>query len=380
MSRDARPVSVLYVDTGVGLAGGQYSLVEILKFLDTSRFRPIVCSPPTSGIKAKCREMDLEWLPLPFESVHLTSEGTGTLRGMMRDLLRSAYGVFYITGLIRRYRIDLVHANSFKAALASCPGSLLTGKPLVFHDRVHLSHRPLDWLVGLVARRIIVVSLTVAAKHRWPLRGKVRVIPSGIDSGRITPDDRRPAAPTVCYVGRISEEKCIDRLVRAARQIIGDIAGVRFVIAGSPFTEKDQAYFDQIKELAEQLGLLSAFEFVGYVEDVPGLLAACDVLVLPSRKEPLGRAMLEAMAAGRPVVAYRIGGPAEVIRDGETGILVEPGSIDGLAQAILRLLKDEPLRRRMGFQARQDVVGRFSSGTVAAGIMEVYDDILSRPG
>jgi glycosyltransferase involved in cell wall biosynthesis len=380
MSRDGRPVRVLYVDTGVGLAGGQYSLVEILKFLDTSRFRPIVCSPPTSGIKAKCREMDLEWLPLPFESVHLTSEGSGTLRGRVRDLIRSAYGIFYITGLIRRYGIDLVHANSFKAALASSLGSLLTGRPLVFHDRVHLSHRPLDWLVGLVARRIIAVSGTVAAKHRWPLRRKVRVIPSGIDSGRITPEARRPGAPTVCYVGRISEEKCIDRLVRAARQIVGDITGVRFVIAGSPFTEKDHVYFEHIKELTEQLGLRSVFEFAGYVEDVPGLLAACDVLVLPSRKEPLGRAMLEAMAAGRPVVAYRIGGPAEVIRDGQTGILVESGSIEGLAEAIVRLLKDEPLRKRIGSRARQDVVGRFSSGPVAEGIMGVYDDILSRPG
>jgi glycosyltransferase involved in cell wall biosynthesis len=376
MLGNGRPVTVLYVDTGVGLAGGQYSLIEILKFLDGSRFRAIVCSPVASAIKVKCEQMGVMWLPLPFESTHIDSQRGSRMSSVVAGLWGFARGLFYIAGLIRTHGVDLVHANSFKAGLACGFGSLMTGKPLVFHDRVRLSHQPLDWLIGLRATRIIAVSRTVAGKHGWPLRRKVHVIASGIDTDLVTPREGRPGPPVVCYIGRISREKRIDRLVEAAPQVIRAYPDVRFVIAGVAFTRADLAYSQELKQLIGRLGVSDSVDLPGYVEDVPGLLRDCDVLVLPSEREPLGRVMLEAMAAARAVVAYDIGGPGEVIRDGETGILVEPGSVGGLSQAVSRLLGDEHLRKQIGAKARQDVVERFSSRRMAAGIMELYDDIL----
>lgn len=380
MSKNAKPVRILYVDTGIGLGGGQHSLIEIVKFLDTSRFQPVVCSPPTSALKTRCDKMGVVWVPLPFESAHLTSKNTGGLPGVLRDMATSLFGIFYLAGLVRRQRIDLVHANTFKAALACCPVSAVTGRPLLFHDRVHLSHRGLARLVGLFAGRTIAISRSAAAKHSRRLSHKMKIIPPGVDTDRILPAVRAEGPPTVCYIGRISEEKCIEKLIEAAPRVIREIAGVRFVVAGSPFTSKDQTYFEYIMGLVDELSLSDRFEFPGYIEDVPGLLARCDVLVLPSRMEALGRVLLEAMAAGKPVIAFAAGGPEELITSGETGVLVESGSVKGVAEAIVQVLGDEALRMRMGAGARQRVVAGFSSRLVAARIMDVYDNMLDRSG
>ena len=157
--------------------------------------------------------MGVAWVGLPFESAHLTSKNRGGVPGVLRDLATSLFGIFYLAGLVRRQRIDILHANTFKAALACCPVSIVTGRPLIFHDRVRLSHRGLDGLVGLFASRIIAISRSVAAKHSGRLSRKTDVIPPGVDTELIKPAIRPDGQPTVCYIGRISEEKCIEKLV-----------------------------------------------------------------------------------------------------------------------------------------------------------------------
>jgi glycosyltransferase involved in cell wall biosynthesis len=207
------------------------------------------------------------------------------------------------------------------------------------------------------------------------VRSKVRVIPSGIDTGGLGAVQREPGSPTVCYLGRISEEKGLERLIESAPMVLTEIPGVRFVIAGAPFTPVDQAYMAQLQNRIHELDLGDRFEFPGYVRDITAFFGACDILVLPSKKEPLGRVMLEAMAAKRAVIAYATGGPAEVITNGETGLLVEPGSIEGLASAIVKLLTDVELRSRLGAKASSMVAESFTSDKIAARIMQVYDEI-----
>ena len=382
------PRRVLFVDSCIGLAGGQYSLIEILKFLDSSRFIPIVASPPGSGLRPRCETLRVKWLPLPFESAHLSCDvGTSAAAGI-KDVGRSLGGVRYLAEIALREQVDLVHANNFKAGLVGSFAALIAGKPLVFHDRIHIAHEPLGTLVALLSRRIIAVSGTVAAKHRWPARNKIRVIPPGIDvdhfsAGEPEEPDRGSGAGggaagggTICYIGRICVEKDIGSLIEAAARVACDVQGVRFVIAGSPFTAEDSAYLESIKLRVAELGLTGTIEFAGYVDDVKGLLQACDGLVLPSRKEPLGRVMLEAMAMEKPVIAFDVGGPGEVITSGADGLLVDPGDIEGLAGAIESVLTDKELAARLGRSGREAVISAFSSKSVAERIMDVYDKIL----
>jgi glycosyltransferase involved in cell wall biosynthesis len=375
MSRADGRTRVLYVDTGVSIAGGQVSLIEMLKFLDTARFTPVVCSPPTSGMRTICRERGVAWLSLPFQSVHLSSRAGSRIAAALEDALGSLYGIFYLARLVRRQRIDIVHANNFKAALVGGLASVLTGRPMIFHDRIHITHGALGWFVALLARRIVVVSKAVGAKHGPHMRRKVSLIYDGIDVERFAARGEHSGTNRVCYVGRISDEKGILRLVDAAPLVLTQVPGARFVIAGAPFTPADRDYYGKITRRVDELGLQAHFEFPGYVDDVPYLLQDISVFALPSKKEPLGLVVMEAMALKKPVVAFDTGGPREIISNNDDGVLVKPGDVGAFAEAIVRLLKDPAAARQIGERGRKTVIERFSSPVFVERIMDLYEEI-----
>ncbi|MGD8627975.1 MAG: glycosyltransferase, partial [bacterium] len=157
------------------------------------------------------------------------------------------------------------------------------------------------------------------------------------------------------------------------------VPDARFVFAGSPFTAEDHLFLDSIKRLVSELGLEEHVEFTGQADDVPGLMAGCDLVVLPSRREAVGRVVLEAGAMGKPVVASATGGLRQSVRDGDSGILVAPGDARGFADAIIRLLTDSDLAARMGRRGREIIASGYSSEETTRRIMAVYDEILPPP-
>jgi glycosyltransferase involved in cell wall biosynthesis len=128
------------------------------------------------------------------------------------------------------------------------------------------------------------------------------------------------------------------------------------------------------------LGLQERVLFLGYQQDVPNLLAHCDLFVLPSLYEGLPLAILEAMAAAKPVIATAVGGTGEVVVDGETGLLVPPGDPTALAGAIRKLLSDPPFARRLAAAGNVLVQRSFSTEAMVRRVSQVYEDLLARPG
>jgi len=370
------PRRILFIDSGSGVSGGQFSLLEILRTIDRSRFTALVALAPGSGLGERCADLDVPWFELPFQSAHASSDVGTSASARVRDGWRSLKGIWTLAGLIRRERIDIVHTNSFKATLVGGFAALITRRPLIFHDRIMLRHWPLGSLAALVSNRVIAVCEAVRGKHGWPIRRKVVVIPSGIDIARLSPVPQEAPSMRVCYLGRMTEEKGIDTLVEAAAIVVAQVPEARFVLAGSPFTADDGLYLDGIKLLVAELGLEKHVEFVGQVDDVPGLMAGCDLIVLPSRREAVGRVVLEAGAMGKPVVASATGGLRQSVRDGDSGLLVAPGDIKGFADAIVRLLTDKDLAARMGRRGREIIASEYSSEKTTRRIMGVYDDIL----
>ena len=368
---------VLYVDTGIGLAGGQLSLVELLKCSDTSRVEPFVCTPYRSGVRKECERLGVEWRPLCFESEYGLSGAFARAVWKCADVVKSALGALGLVRLIVALKIDIVHTNNFKAALVAAPACALTGRPMVFHDRIHITHGVLGRLVANRADRIIAVSETVAGKFGGRYAGKLQVIPPGVDVSRFEPGRDRGGDNLVCYAGRISEEKGLMSLVECAPAVLDRVAEARFLIAGEPWTNRDSVYLSDLRRRIRETGLERKFEFRGYVEDVAGLIRQSDVLVLPSIKEPLGRVMIEAMLLEKPVVAFDAGGPSEVIEHGRTGYLARPGDAASLADCIILLLRDARLREEVGREARKSVVHRFSNRVVAERVMDVYDDVFA---
>jgi glycosyltransferase involved in cell wall biosynthesis len=207
---------------------------------------------------------------------------------------------------------------------------------------------------------------------------KVRVVHNGI---RLTPFNGPANAalrntltdgrdrPLVFTPARLHAQKGHAYLLQAATLVPDAI----FVLAGDGPERKP------LEELCLRLGLEARVRFLGHREDIPQLLATCDLFVLPSLYEGLPVSVLEAMASGKPVVATAVGGTDEVVVHGSTGMLVPPMNVTALAAAIGAILSDQTLAARFGEAGRKRVKQTFSAEAMVRGVSEVYDELIAWP-
>jgi glycogen(starch) synthase len=274
---------------------------------------------------------------------------------------------------------DLVHAHLGEDAAVLALGLAAARRfsaPLVV--TVHLSPRHtlagrgpratflrlVGGAVETIACRRAAAVITLTERLATRVRGcgaPVHVVPSGVRGPAFT------AAPTggagIVFVGRLHAQKGVDTLVRAAALL----PGVPVTLAG------DGPERAAVELLARQLGVTDRVRVTGFRphREVPALLAGADVVVLPSRYEELGTALVEAMAAGRPVVASAVGGIPELVRDGVDGLLVPPGDPAALAGAIEKLLADPDLAATLGASGRARVA-EHDWAVLAARVLDVY--------
>jgi glycosyltransferase involved in cell wall biosynthesis len=331
----------------------------------------------TFGEFARVTELDLEALTLPRGPVALgaaarrAAREAATLRSLIRE--RRPELVIVASAMLpaalvaaRRERVPaVVYAGElFPGAGAS--GSGARRRPATAAKA--LGGRALASLTGALADAVLACSHTVAAQYASARRAQVSVlyppIPdhSGGDGERfrsqlgIGADER-----CVVALGNITENRGQDVLIAALPAIRAGVRGARAVIVGDPHPRgQDLEYRDRLVEQASRLGLDDAVTFASHTERVADVYAAADVVVNPRRiGEAFGRVPCEALVAGRPVVAMREGAVPEVLRDGESALLVGPGDSGALAAATVRLLEDETLRSRLVADGRRDVLRRF---------------------
>ena len=204
---------------------------------------------------------------------------------------------------------------------------------------------------------------------------RIRVIHSGIDAGRFA---AREGAQTSCgdalvvgTVAHLEKRKGHRYLLEAAQLLKGRGYAFKLMLAGSGSLRQP------LEEMAQALGLAEQVSFFGFVSDVPKFLASLDIFALPSLYEGLGVAALEAMAAGKAVVASRVGGLAELVNDGETGLLVPPGNARELAAAIAKLIEDKELRSSFGHKGAARVRDQFTMQEMAKKTEACYYEMLS---
>jgi glycosyltransferase involved in cell wall biosynthesis len=275
--------------------------------------------------------------------------------------------------------MDVVHFHTARAhALAPfCRG---TGARLVVTRRMdyvpaggpyvrYLYNRAVDAVIAISEGvRDALVQVGVRSE-------RIRVVPSGVDpAALVAPVGAREAvraewqvpegAIVIVVMGALETRKGHAVLLEAAERLAPAALGLRFVFCGSGREEASLR-----RQAAPRDG---AVRFAGFRSDVAACLAAADVVALPSLREGLGVAALEAMAAGRPVVASRVGGLAEAIVHEETGLLVPPGDPSGLATAFARLATDADLRARLGAGGVARVRARFTTARMAEGTLACY--------
>jgi glycosyltransferase involved in cell wall biosynthesis len=211
---------------------------------------------------------------------------------------------------------------------------------------------------------------------------KVRIVPNGVDTVKFKPTLAVAAAkrqfgldtrPSVLFVGSLIPRKGLALLVEAAKRVVKAREDAQFVIAGKgPLKE-------QLTDKIKKAGLSCNFMFLGNIkeDELTALYNCADVFVLPSIQEGQGIVLLEAQACGKPIAAFNIGGVNEAVKSGETGLLVEAGNTDALADGLLKLLDDEPLRLRMGAEGRRFVEHNFTWDLCAQKMSKVYREALA---
>lgn len=378
--RAPRPLRVLFVNTSVSGGGAGKSLVTMLKHLDRARIEPIVLLPEAGSIGASLAYDDIETL---YDSLLPERFGRAKLPGIPgclrnpvseRVINLSLFPRFarHIARIAQQREVDLIHANHVILNQPCVSAGRLANTPVVLHMRDIVSP-PERWHFARLAareplvRRLVCVSRAVAAQYL--ATGKTEVIYNTVDlehfdasgvAGRLRSDFGVPDEQLLLgFFGRLVRWKGVHLLLRAFssfRNAHPDV-NVKLAVVGGNDPSLRHDLLAELQALAHELGIGGDCIFCGFQQDIRPFVVDFDVSVLPSLKpEPFGRAVVEAMALGVPVIASDHGGAAELVKDGYNGLRFAPGDAEALAQALGRLLTDADLRGRMQGNARRYVV------------------------
>lgn len=377
------PTAIAYVIPRMAIGGAQTHLLHVLRLLDRRRFNPVLCCLATDRQDAiqllhRVRELGVPVVDAQLRDVPNSLVRLHTFRQMAR-----------VARELRRRRVQIVHSYLFHAnwfgtltaRLGRIPVAIVSKRSMdVYHRaRDRWACRVVNHLADRVTANAEAVRDHVHRRERCPL-AKIVVITNGVEiRGTAGPPPPGPAAadelnrlggPVVGSIARLVWKRGHKELLAAAAVVAREEPAVRFVLIG------DGPLRPGLEREAATLGLNGRLRFLGAVPDAATLLPYLDVFVLPSIWEGMSNALLEAMAAGKPVVATSVGGNPELITHEKTGLLVPPADAEALAAAILRLVRDPALARSMAEAARQRVASEFTLERMVRRLEQLYDDSL----
>lgn len=378
-------IRVAHVITRLCKGGAQENTFHTVRLANADRFEVDLISGPTFGeegsIEDAVRDAGIEILREP---------------NLLRRVapLRDTRALRNLARLFAEKRYDIVHTHTSKAGYVGRLAAARAGSPII----VHTPHGNIfdGYFSGLLTQAFIWMERHAAGKsdciieltpggveeslaRKIGIREKYRVIFSGIDCSPYETAAARRAATRealgvgpgeflVGGIGRLEPIKGFTYFVAAAKAVAERVPGARFVLIGQG------ALGEALRAQAAPLG--GRFRFLGLREDVPDLAAAMDVLVVPSLNEGMGRVILEAGAAGTPVVASAVGGIPEVVEDSRTGVLVPAKSPESIAEAVAALLEEPARLEGMGRAARAFVVPAFGLDEMVVRIESLYEELI----
>ncbi len=412
---------VLFINHSVRDGGPGRSLFYILKYLDRTKVDPYVLIPKEDVFTDLVKKVGLgdkiifekrfpENLKRPwfdgnmFHSVGLHQKLLSRFLNAVSvtlNLIDLFSLVITSPFLVRKKRIDLIYCNGTQAKVVGALIGFINRSPVIWHVRNIQQTRALWLTINLLAllpvvKKIICVSGPAAEQFRFG-RDKTVVIHNGIDLEDFDPEKSAgvlrseylipDGSVIVGSTGRIVPRKGYEYLIRAAQTVrdrLGkDGSRVKFAVVGDTPNFFLENHIESLKGLVKELGLEDLFVFTGYKKDVRQYLKDFDVFVIPSNyPDPFPRVVIEAMSYLLPVVGFKVGGIVEAVEDGVTGFLNEPGNIDEMKEAIIKLIRDSSLRLTMGVAGRERARKLFSaedrSKDVEENILEVIEKFVGR--
>ena len=364
-------MNILFLDQFTDLGGAQRGLLDLIPAILQRGWSAEAAVPGEGELPARLRALGVKTHAIPCGPYRAGPKGPGGLIRFSTDVPRQLARLKLI---MQAARIDLVYVNGPRLLPAA---ALAAGKrPLVFHAHSVLSSpwqaRVAGASLGWRRAAAIACSHFVArAFSRWVPAARMRVVYNGVCSSSVA-TSRGHAPPRIGFVGRIAPEKGTLAFLSAARLLLIEHPGCQFAICGAALFG-DASYEDAVRAAAAGLPV----EFLGWREDAGAVIATLDILVVPSSAaEAATRVILEAGAAGIPVVAYRAGGIPEVVQSGITGLLVDPTPA-ALAAGCSALLSDAEKRAAMGRAARIQWSEHFTLERYRDQMMAALEEIMS---
>lgn len=375
---------ILFASWYTGLGGGETDLLALAASLDAGDYECHLLLPMDGQLSKIWRETVGPVHIIPF-------------RGATTLFVPSLWARFPVVKrfakLLRQERIDLAHSDYHSLPMIA-PAARLAGAALIF-TLWGWWFKPKPWqrkffrdIPKTVARSIAIRDGYLGKPPFMPAKNAPVVYP-GVDTERFHPelDGARLRdelgilrdAPLVAMVARFQRVKGHHSFQALAEAVARQQPEARFIVAGDNVfgVAADGRYRDQIIKMASANDALrERLHYIGFRNDVEHVYAAADVVVCASEFESFGKANLEAMACGKPIVSTNRGGPAETVRQGETGFLVDPGDIAGFSRAVMRLLGDDRLRENMGRAGRAQVCARFSIEAATEAYRRIFEDLL----
>jgi len=364
------PVDLLYLITELSMGGAQRALLHLLGGYNRERFTPTVaCLYNGDGAAARA----IRALDIPVYDAQM--RGKADLQALC-----------HLYRHIRNQRPTILHTSLFHANLPGRFFGRLVGVPIIISSERTMAmesewrYRLNRWTISMVDR-VVAVSKEVgefSISHiRLPAQ-KVVVIYNGVEIPSLSPDTREkarlelglPPDALVCgAVSRLDPVKGIDDLILAFAQVEATRAAYLVIVGEGPERQR-------LEKIVQDIGVSDRIIWAGYRAGVPHLLPAFDIFVQPSMHEGLPNTVLEAMAAGLPVIATGVGGTPELVVNGKTGLLVPPANPAALADAITALSENPVARGSMGWAGRQRVQQHFTIEEMVQKTEQLYEDLL----
>jgi len=372
-------IRILYLHNNTEISGGERSLLNLWSNMDKEKFSPYLIIPSEGRFNTEAQQLD----------VHIDYLSVPKLR--LKNVVKIIEVILTIRRCILDNRIDILHSYTPRNNILGAIVAKLCKVPVIWHERnmIYGQEKDISKTFMFLPDAIICNSRATAErfKTRKGIPDKVRVIRNGVNTSKFRPGEAPRelfnkyylnGEKVVGLISNFSTRKKPEYFLDACPMILKQLPDTRFMVVGDEFTEADGGRHSELVRKVKSLNLEKQVIFTGFVPDVSDIIQAFDIGVAVTEKEACSRAILEIMASGKPVVAFNTGGNPELIEHGITGILVNFGNTESLANSIVELLVDEKKRKKMGLCAAERIRQLFDVGLNAERTVKLYSELLKR--
>ncbi len=327
--------NILFTSSTSHIAGGEINLVSLLNSIDTNKFGVYLAYTSASEMHRYIKNKNIVLIPLK------------SLNYCRRDIFKLIRTLLRLVCLLIQFRIKLVYFNNLTGLRFIIPIIKLLHIQTIAHIHIVEDDEPLRWSKIDMVDKILFPSqatmIEVMNNSLWIDKNKCNFVHNAVDLSVYYPRGSsnlkkelylKEKVPVIGVVGQLKKIKGQHLFLEMAKNLIDKDIKANFLIVGDDNVQKGK-YLKVLKDLTIELNIQNEVKFLGYRRDIPQIMSLCDLLVVPSLREPFGRVVIEAMACGTPVVASSVGGMKEIFEDGQGGLYCQVNDVDSLTEKVL---------------------------------------------